>query len=500
LLWYARNDKILLECGLKVLDCVDVITFREENDLPEFLLLHRRVDEDPGHDTKWEYPKGGLEYNESSQEGAIRELLEETGADTIGMFRYGGTLAQGTPDVSDRKRLYDTLRVRCLTYRLIGNHELVLPKQSEEHDGLQWVSWRQAKALTWMPYGKDFLDLWKQLDREIRVRAAPPVSLALQATENCPHSCLYCHRRRTSEQSLSERELRALIDCLAQRGILRLTFTGGEPLLLGKDRLFRAMEHANSRGIHTCLSSTGIAGKGPGRRLTEDDLQRLDSFLDHLLISLNCIDATCAESTYQDIEDWRALLEMAFFLLKPREHCGFKVEVCTTVTRNNLESLSEIGTAVFDVNPHAYWRIDEYYPNGTDQHPENMPDTERCREFELEPGHFDEVKHVIAKRFPAQVEEGRIRFNSRSSRQVAPDVMLTPSGNMVTTSASEYLPAGTMHDLRTWQFENRRPYEEYRSYCRAWSWDTRSDWAGFAGVDDFQVWWRQIESTVAPDV
>lgn len=484
LLWYIRNDKIMLECGLKVLDCVDVLTYRERDRTHEFLLLHRREDHDPAKNSMWEYPKGGLEYHESHEEAAIRELLEETGMNNFGMFRYGGALAQTTPDVSDRGKAYDTLRVRGLTYRLIGEEDLDPERLSDEHDRHQWTNWQQAGEKTWMPYGKLFLKRWQELESEIHVKAAPPVSLAFQVTEQCPHSCLYCHRRKESERQPKIPEICEMIDHLARRRILRLTFTGGEPLLLGKELLFEAIKYANKRGIHTCLSSTGIAGKGDAHRLVEKDLQDLGSCLDHLLISLNCIDERCAKATYGDLEDWRELREMAMCLLKPRPDCGFFVEVCTVVTAKNIDSITAIGNTVFRLNPEAFWRIDEYYPNGH----ENSLGSSSCMSFELGPTRFAELKEEILQCFPTQSKSGRIRFNTRASRLVAPDVMLTPGCNLVRSANSEYC-LDDYQDLRIRQFENRRPYEEYRTYCRPWYWDAQVDWGGCSGLDEFRRWY-----------
>ena len=333
------------------------------------------------------------------------------------------------------------------------------------------------------------MEKWKDDESEINITAAPPVSLAFQVTEDCIHSCRYCHRRKASERPLKPESWRRLIDSLALRRILRITFTGGEPLLLGKEDIFGIIRYANDKRIHTCLSTTGIAGKDDRHRLNRKDLELLESSLDHLLISLNCIDEESAQSTYGRMEDWKKLLDMAFFLIKECTDLDLILEVCTVVTRKNINSVFQIGEKILTCNPHAYWRVDEYYPNGEVKDRENGRDSALCKEFKLSDGRFELLKNEVKMHFPAQVKNSKIRFNSRRDREKAPDVMLTPTGKLVTSSESIYEQAENP-DLRTHSFANRQPYEEYKSYCRFWSWDTQCDLQGYSGKDDFKEWYQ----------
>lgn len=69
----VEQDRTTCEFGLDVLECTDTIVFRENSDKDyEFLLLHRQEFKAP--DKGWEYPKGGMEYHETINEGVIREL------------------------------------------------------------------------------------------------------------------------------------------------------------------------------------------------------------------------------------------------------------------------------------------------------------------------------------------------------------------------------------------------------------------------------------------
>lgn len=482
-----RGDRVLNEYGVRILECVDVLVFHQEKpeDDPKFLLLQRR--KGGRQELKWEYPKGGLENHESIREGAIRELLEETSAPSIGEFRFGGYLGIQTPNVAGRKDgRYDALRVNGVTFAYIGDPDKLIEHVREHRQSVQagdaslllegfedaeWVSWDEAVRRIWMPesgYPKVFLSRWKDDRVLITRRIQHPVSLVYQSTEACPHTCKYCHRRKVREPEMTSDAAKHLIDALSARGILRLTISGGEPLSLGKDYIFELIGYANAKRIHVCLSSTGIYSDDV--ELTEADIRRLEPVLDHLLISINAVNEDTAASMYRDVGDWQCVIAKSDEILKWTRNSPIRVEVCTVVTRGNHKDIADVGRWIFARHENAFWRIDEYYANG------EVAAAKARDPFELDEGDFRALREEIERLFPVEVAAGRIRFNTKESRAAAPDVMITPGGKLVTSSENRYEAVGDITQIESWNFGNRRSYEDYRRYCRDWEWDTQWDW------------------------
>jgi 8-oxo-dGTP pyrophosphatase MutT (NUDIX family) len=141
--------------GMKVLECVDAIVYRVQDNMPEFLLLRKNV---PNSDEfKSEYPKGGLKFHETVKEGALRELIEETGVSSYSMKNY---LGLKEVDVRERKREYDFLRVHGLAFEYHGSGDDIIPSAEEGFDQIyDWVCFPVAVEKIWMKtYGVEFLN------------------------------------------------------------------------------------------------------------------------------------------------------------------------------------------------------------------------------------------------------------------------------------------------------------------------------------------------------
>lgn len=466
LLNIIKRDYIKQEFGFNVLECADIIVFRENvQGEHEFLLLHRN---EAPHDTGWEYPKGGLFYHETPHEGAVRELLEETGVRSIGDFRFGGDLGFQTPDVINRGKGYSHLRVHGLAYYYSGTDSVIADflqtKRSGEHDRFMWKPFHKAKEV-WMKeqnYGSRFFERWQEQRFNIIRRISPPLSIAYELIEECPHTCRFCHRRIAKEPALEIPGILEIIDTVASRGILRLTFTGGEPLNLGKDKLFHIIEYANKKHLHTCLSTTGI---GKAERLTKTDLVVLDRILDHMLLPCHCVNKQYARLLYRKDTDWIQITNQIGSILEWVKSTSIIPEICTIVCRPNKAHIVEIGEWIFKKLPNCFWRVDEYYANGTQ-------DSLQAR-FSLEKGEFEELKEQIIGNgnFQEPLANDRIWFSNMVGRFNAPDVMLTPQGNIVTSSQNTYIDKGTSNMLLALDIKNRRSWSNYRRCCRMdWDW------------------------------
>ena len=102
-----------------------------------------------------------------------------------------------------------------------------------------------------------------------------PLVLGVITTYQCPLQCQHCcfrcgpHRR----ERIALDDVKNAVDVLRSHSDLRcVAFTGGEPLLLGKD-LHDLIAHANGRGLSTRVVTSGFWGKRP--QVVENVLEEL---------------------------------------------------------------------------------------------------------------------------------------------------------------------------------------------------------------------------------
>ncbi len=458
-----KCDFVREEYGRRVLECCDIIVFREkadDSDQDEFLMLLRKNTLD-----KWEYPKGGMEYHETGHEGAIRELLEETGIQNINDFIPGGELGYQTADVGWRKnKFYDTLRVRGLVYYFAGKDsemEMIFstPNDMPEHDAFKWMSFQEAHENIWIgDYGKKFLELWQKNRYQFYNRISRPVSIAYQITEDCRIGCKFCHRAVRDEPPMDFDRIRKLIDVLKERSVHRLTFTGGEPLE-HKTLLFQAIKYAHDTRIHTCLTTTGI-------KLNLADLDELDTCLDQILLPIHTITPETYSKLFEFENTGRLMHRKAEEFLQQIKTKKIKLDINTVVTKANIKEIVALGRWIFNLNNDVRWRVEEYYPNGQQTEDDVSMFIVSDKEFS---SLIDEISEDDI--LSVYYSKGLIRVSTKKSRSDAPDIMITPQGNLVTSCENKYEERGTASELQNIEFKNRRPWSDYEMGVRNdWDW------------------------------
>jgi len=112
----------------------DIAVLRLEK-LPEILLIQRK---DPPFKQMWALPGGFLEMQETLEEAARRELMEETG------IRAGELIRFDTYDKPERDP-----RGRTITqvFVMIWKQEMGLPKAGSDASGLQWFGLNELPTL-----------------------------------------------------------------------------------------------------------------------------------------------------------------------------------------------------------------------------------------------------------------------------------------------------------------------------------------------------------------
>jgi len=108
-----------------------------------YLLLHHT---NGGH---WYFPKGHLEPGESTKDGALRELQEETGITQIELIdHFVERIEYDLPPPRGRKEV--------LFYLGCTQQEAI--QLSQEHDRYVWLSYLEARARLTYENGRVMLD------------------------------------------------------------------------------------------------------------------------------------------------------------------------------------------------------------------------------------------------------------------------------------------------------------------------------------------------------
>jgi len=109
----------------KVVEAGGGVVVNERN---QVLMIHRR-----GH---WDLPKGKLEAGEKKKDAAIREVIEETGIDSVEIV--GKKLTKTYHSFVNRKG------VRCIKlshwYLMRGKHQPLTPQLDEGIDECRWMT------------------------------------------------------------------------------------------------------------------------------------------------------------------------------------------------------------------------------------------------------------------------------------------------------------------------------------------------------------------------
>lgn len=113
------------------------------------VLVFRRIDSPEG-EPRWQFPQGGLQPNESAEQGALRELREEIGTSAVAWVRTAPVLVRYRFPEAVLQQLQSAERdkgryVGQAQHWLLGTlqtpvDDLRFDHQPPEFDGWQWVT------------------------------------------------------------------------------------------------------------------------------------------------------------------------------------------------------------------------------------------------------------------------------------------------------------------------------------------------------------------------
>jgi bis(5'-nucleosidyl)-tetraphosphatase len=130
---------------------VFVLVYRKERNKVLYLILKRKL-----HWIGWEFPKGGIEIEETQMQAVLRELKEETNLSPIQIKNHNLSGKYRYP-----KFLKDRPNHLGQTYALFSAEvkQSKVKIDKKEHSGYKWMNFKNAiKILNW-PDQKECLTL-----------------------------------------------------------------------------------------------------------------------------------------------------------------------------------------------------------------------------------------------------------------------------------------------------------------------------------------------------
>lgn len=114
---------------MKFLFSAGIVLFRIKNNIREYLLLHYLS----GH---WDFAKGKIEEGETKHEAALRELKEETDIAAKIIDSFEEQLFYFFKEKGDL--------IKKTVYFFVGEAEAGAITLSREHQGFEWVPYKEA--------------------------------------------------------------------------------------------------------------------------------------------------------------------------------------------------------------------------------------------------------------------------------------------------------------------------------------------------------------------
>lgn len=153
-----------------------------------------------------------------------------------------------------------------------------------------------------------------------------PLAVRWQITEKCPFSCIYCNRNTSNEESeLDTNKIFQIVDELSEMGTVRISFSGGEPLM--REDIGKIIDYCHKLNISTGLNSSGY--------LLERRINSLKN-LDLLKISLDGPDKV------NDFVRGKGSFSLAIKAAEIARDHGLKFTFATTLTKYNVSYVDYI--------------------------------------------------------------------------------------------------------------------------------------------------------------
>jgi len=288
----------------------------------------------------------------------------------------------------------------------------------------------------------------------------PPISIAYALAWKCYCNCPICLSGLQEKEYLVtdiNRWKKNIAPIIACNGTVRLTLTGGEPMVFWEknDELLEFIKYLHKNEIHVCLNTTGA-------NMTEEKIEILDKYLDTILLSVRGFSVERASREFGvDEKSAKKLRDTQLMIIREIQKTNIKLEIATAVTKENYSEIDDIGIELCKNNKNIIWRVEEYYRNGKQK---DQPEGK----YDLEAAQYDEKMIEIYKKFSNNLS---IRHSSKESRLKAPDPFLFPDGILHSTSDHSYKIICPIDEFDFTTIKTRRDWASYKNSLRDWGWE-----------------------------
>jgi radical SAM protein len=199
-----------------------------------------------------------------------------------------------------------------------------------------------------------------------------PFTIAWEITRACAFACVHCradaqHKRDPNE--LTTEEGYRLIDRFKAFGNPILVFTGGDPMM--RPDLFDLIRYASKKGLRCSLTPTATALPTVERlcRAKEAGIRRI-------ALSLDAPSPEAHDAFRQVPGSWERTMK----ILRSAQSIGLSAQINTTVTRYNIDLLSDMVQFVQEVGA-VQWSVFFLVPTGRGQIADMISPEEHERVF-----------------------------------------------------------------------------------------------------------------------
>lgn len=154
-----------------------------------------------------------------------------------------------------------------------------------------------------------------------------PYSVTFILTHRCNFQCEHCDIPAAAAAEMSTDELRRAIDELADAGLARASFSGGEALV--RPDAVELIAHARSRGLFTSLNTNGW--------LVRQNIDGLAGALDMMTLSLDG-----PEAVHDRVRQRRGSYRRVIEAIEAARAASIAVATITVITDDNLDIVDDV--------------------------------------------------------------------------------------------------------------------------------------------------------------
>lgn len=192
---------------------------------------------------------------------------------------------------------------------------------------------------------------------EIPATVSFPVTVQFELMAECNLSCLHCYNRSGDHDLDTAMKIEEWLNfsqhLVDNGGIFQCILSGGEPLLMGKERLPRIMDILHADGTSFVLITNGFL-------LDQEWVDILSRYRFYWVqVSIDGVNASIHDQ-FRGVEgSWKRAVEGAFLVSK----AGLPLVIAHTVTPQNLEGVSQMVDLVYQLGATAII-LGEVLPSG----------------------------------------------------------------------------------------------------------------------------------------